>query len=140
MFRSGDFRLKEIEITSIVVDQNLSYEQADDLVAAKDSFWGNLAGQCQGIRQKRIDQGALNFARQEVEVDVSDENHIQITKIDRNTPAHLMVEEMAVMVNQAVGEFHRENQIPGIYRTQAPYEIHEDADLEGPLTLNTCDH
>ena len=126
LFRNGEWLCKDIEFSLVQVDQNLSYEQADCSIEQEDTFWGIFSNCCQAMRQKRIAQGALDFERKEVDIDISNPDQIRITPINRNSPANMLVEELAILVNQEVGKFYKEFQCPGIYRVQAPYEmIHE---------------
>ncbi len=123
VFKNGERVFKGIEFSIVQVEQNLSYAQVDHSIVQEESFWGILSNCCQGVRQKRIEQGALDFERKEVEIDISNPEHIRITPLERNSPANELIEELAILVNQEVGRFYKEHQCPGIYRVQAPYEI-----------------
>ncbi|MBF0278202.1 MAG: RNB domain-containing ribonuclease [SAR324 cluster bacterium] len=123
LFSNGESVLKGMEFGVIQVEQNLSYEQADLWIGQEVSFWKILSNCCQELRQKRIEKGALDFARKEVEFDISNPDHIQINAINRNSPANELIEELAILVNQEVGRFFKDHQCPGIYRVQAPYEV-----------------
>ncbi len=116
-----------IERSLIHVEENLTYEQADQYIEDKDSFWEPLSNCCQILRQQRIEQGALDFERKEVEIDISIPDQINIQPVNRNTLAHQLIEELAILVNHAVAKFYKDHQCPGIYRTQAPYEVDEEA-------------
>lgn len=134
LFTTGEKNFKGIEFSVIRVDENLTYEQADQAIVQEKSFWPTLSHCCLGLRQKRIEQGALDFARKEVKIDIGDPDNIHIMPIDRNTPANELVEELAILVNQEVGKFFYEHHCPGIYRVQGGAAMKGELKPGEPLT------
>ena len=122
LFNNGERKFRGIVFNKIRVEKNLTYEQADQAIEQQEGFWKVLSNCCQALRQVRIEQGALDFVRKEVKMDIHNPEQIQIIPIDRNTPANQLVEELAILVNQEVGNFYQKHQFPGIYRVQGPYE------------------
>lgn len=120
---SGACVFQEVVPSLIVVDQNLSYEQADELISGQKEFWGLLAECTDQLQENRLENGAIKYDRKDLSFDLSDPAHIQIVLSDRNTAANRMVEELAVIVNQQTGRWFAGHQIPGLFRTQAPYEL-----------------
>ncbi len=134
LFRNGNAVFQGFEQGLIQVEANLSYEAVDQAIEANEGFWKILSECCEALRQKRKEKGALSFSRKEVEVDISNPEQIRIVPLNRNTPANGLVEELAILVNQAVGRFFQEHECPGVYRTQAPYEIVEEVPTGQPVT------
>ena len=122
LYGNGKRNFRGIYFDKIQVAKNLTYEQADHAIKRQQGFWKALSDCCQALRRVRMEQGALDFVRNEVKMDIRNPERIQIIPIDRNTPAHHIVEEMAILVNREVGYFHQRNQCPAIYRVQGPYE------------------
>lgn len=73
------------------------------------------------LRSKRKRRGSLDFDLPEPEIilDLEGEGIEEIVRAERNL-AHRMIEEFMIVANEAVAEFMKERQTPGIYR------IHED--------------
>ena len=131
---NGEKKFRGIDLSVVHVEENMTYDQADEAIAQGLSFWPTLSNCCLALRQKRVEGGALDFMRQEVKIDIRDPERIAIVPLDRNTAANELVEELAILVNQAVGEFFYERQCPGIYRVQSPYEKVGEAPAGEPLT------
>ncbi|MBF0286329.1 MAG: RNB domain-containing ribonuclease [SAR324 cluster bacterium] len=123
-----------IESSLIHVQENLTYEQSNQYIEMKNAFWESLSNCCQTLRKQRLANGALDFERKEVDIDISHPDQINIQPINRNTSSHQIIEELAILVNQEVGMFFKVHQCPGIYRTQAPYEIIEEAKEKDKLS------
>ncbi len=135
LFRKGGWKLVRVQPQRIRVQQNLSYEQADALIERKESFWEMLDTCCGILRQHRIDSGALNLTRKEFEIDISDPQNVIIRKLDRNSAANRIIEELSILVNRETGRFFQKKQQPGIFRTQAAYELVKDVPEGEPLSL-----
>ncbi|MGK5092684.1 RNB domain-containing ribonuclease [Deltaproteobacteria bacterium TL4] len=135
LFQSGEYKLIGIERGKIRVEENLSYTEADQRIQAGEQFWKILYEYCLILKQNRIAQGALDINRQEIEVDISDEKNIQITSVDRNTPSNMIIQELAILVNQEVGRLFHQHQFPAIYRTQPPYQIVQEPKDDEELTM-----
>ena len=129
ILHDGNSTLEEIKQQWIQVEKNYTYEEVDHLIDEQDSFWGTLSEYLEAVRLVRLKKGALDFPRREAEIQI--ENPIQITLVDRDTPANRLIEELAILVNQASGNFFDKHQIPALYRTQT-YEVLEKIE-EGAL-------
>lgn len=136
LFADGSFVLQEIRHEILTIDRNLTYDEVDQLVEQADSFWGVLHRCSEGLKQQRIAQGALNIERREYELDISDPDRIRIVPRDRNSPANSLVQELAVLVNRIAGEALEERNIPGIFRTQPPYELVQELREGEKLTMD----
>ena len=120
---NGNWKLLEVVPRIIIVQKNLSYEEADSLIEEDRDFWGLLNKFCQKSLEQRLENGALNLSRKEFNFNISDPKHIKITVLNRNSAANRIIEEMAISVNSVTGRLFQEADFPGIYRTQSSYEI-----------------
>ena len=125
-----------IEHEQIVVQQNLTYEEVDSFVVHQDSFWGMLFSCCDAQRKLRLANGALDIERKEFELDITDPENIRVLERDRESPANSLVQELAILVNQLAGEQLERVRLPGIFRTQAPYEITQEPVEGEKLTMD----
>jgi len=132
---NGYWKLLEIEERNIKVLENLSYEKANKLIKGKKDFWDLLYQFCLKSQEKRIDNGALNISRKEFDFEISDPKNIRITSINRNSPANLIIEEIAISVNRETGRLFQESEFPGIYRTQSSYEIIKEVEEGDQLSM-----
>ncbi|HIL87492.1 MAG TPA: RNB domain-containing ribonuclease [Deltaproteobacteria bacterium] len=123
LFRNGSWQLQDITPQRIRTDENLSYAEADERIAAGHEYWGLLHECCEGLLGKRVEDGALNLRRTEFEIDISNPDAVAIQPLNRNSPANRIIEELAVLVNRETARFFQEREAPGIFRTQAPYEV-----------------
>ena len=120
ILHDGRTTLQGIKQQAIDIETNYTYEEADELIETQETFWGTFSRYLEAVRLLRLEEGALDFPHQEVEIKTQDA--IQITLVDRNTAANRLIEELAVLVNQTSGAFFCQNQIPALYRTQT-YDI-----------------
>ena len=136
LFLDGTCLLHGIELEQIVVQQNLTYEEVDSFVVQQDSFWGMLFNCCDAQRKLRLANGALDIERKEFELDITDPENIRVLERDRESPANSLVQELAILVNQLAGEQLERARLPGIFRTQAPYEITQEPVESEKLTMD----
>ncbi|MBT4288830.1 MAG: RNB domain-containing ribonuclease [Deltaproteobacteria bacterium] len=118
----------EIESTSIYrsiinVNQNYSYLEIDRLLNQSDSFWSHLLDFCIDLKNKRIENGCLDIDRLEVKLDISDPDHININTVRENTPASLIIEELAIYTNYLAAHYCSVNDLLCLYRNQPPYSV-----------------
>ena len=131
LFVDGNYLLEEIEMSPVWIEENLTYEQVDEKIENQESYWFLLLRCCQALQEKRIENGALEFHREEVEIDICQPEQIQITKVQRNDSfANLIIKELAILVNEEAGKYCTENQCLSIFRTQEMYEIIHQAENE----------
>jgi len=118
----------EIESTSIYrsiinVDLNYSYLEVDRLLNQSDFFWSHLLDFCTHLKTKRIENGCLDIDRLEVQLDISDPDHININTVRENTPASLIIEELAIYTNYLAAHYCSVNDLLCLYRNQPPYSV-----------------
>ncbi len=133
--RNGEWSLLDIDSRRIKVQKNLSYNEANKLVEEKKDFWSLLDRFCLKSQESRIENGALNIYRKEFDFDIRDPENIQITLLNRNSPANRIIEELAISVNSTVGNIFQKSDFPGIYRTQSSYEIIKEVENGKTLSM-----
>ena len=125
ILHDGNSTLEDIKQQWIEVARNYTYDEVDDLIEKQESFWNTLSRYLEAVRLIRLQEGALDFPRKEVEIKTGEP--IEITLVDRDTFANRLVEELAILVNQASGNFFDTHQIPALYRTQT-YEVLQEVE------------
>ena len=118
----------------IRTEKNISYEQAVDYFE-NDALGKKLGEIALGLRCKRLDAGAFIIQLPQLKIRVGQGSEITVEKNFMNTEAHRVVAEMMILMNATAGKFLKDNNLPGIYRSQ-PEQISEDArvyDTSDPL-------
>ena len=103
----------------IRVRQQLIYEDVvKTLEDEKDPLMNELHRLCLRLRQKRIDQGALNLSLPEIEFAFSDEALVSLALEEQDTPSRMIVAELMILYNRLTAGFCQENDIPILFRNQ----------------------
>jgi exoribonuclease R len=111
--------LKDIHLSSIIVEKNLNYISSEDLM--KESYWKVLSEMCQKIQNQRMKYAIKTFSGG-YEIDISDRNHISVQKSNRRTlKSSTIINELSILVNAYTGKFLYENEIPCIFKTQLKF-------------------
>ncbi len=122
-----ELNLKNYRFTNskIKVIDNISYTKASEYFESDPS--GNKIYQiAQILRSKRKEAGAFIIQLPQLKITVSDNSQIEIKKNHMNTVAHRVIAEFMILMNRMAGKFLKDNQIPGIFRSQ-PEPISQDA-------------
>lgn len=134
---------------------NLTYDQAEEAIASGQNDHGaNLAAGyelAEALRNARIACGAAVIMRQEPEVELEGEaanTRVRLVYKPETPRSQLLVSELMILVNRAVGSWAAERSIPLYYRTQnialpkesagvweAPYEVYRVVRALGPSCL-----
>jgi exoribonuclease-2 len=101
----------------IRVQRQLTYSEANELVATEEDL-GRLYRLCTRLRRQRIKQGALLLPLPELRIWVNSNNEITIGKLDRETPAQVIVSELMILANGLAAKALAANNVPAIYRSQ----------------------
>lgn len=115
---SGEVLEYEILPSIVNVKRQLSYKDAEQLVDSDDEL-KILAGLSKGLRQKRIDAGALILPIPDVNITIG-QDRIKVGLADVDSPARLLVAEFMVLANTIAAEYVAERQVPGLFRAQEP--------------------
>ena len=110
----------------------LSYEEADAALLDASALYGleldMLSSVAQPLRHARLVAGALEMDRPELKVRVDEDKNVAVFVNPVPTPARRLVAEFMVFMNNLVGTYLRENDIPAIYRSQDPVDMEDIPD------------
>ena len=135
LYVTGETKFLGISPQILQVQNNLMYEEANQQIENANDFWGILYECCQGMLKKRLENGALNLEHKEFKIDISNPEQIQISPVNRNDPANLIIQELAILVNHESAHWFTEKKVPAIYRTQIPYQMIKTVEVGQPLTI-----
>ncbi len=118
----SDSRLKAYTIfeSNVRVQQRLSYESADKLILDTNSAEAALWRAAIAFRKERVAKGALIFKDPELSVHVTEDNEIEISTRERESPSQVLVSEMMIQANRLFARFLHERGIPSFFRSQPP--------------------
>jgi len=122
----GQVQDSRISRAAVQVEQRLSYQEADALIADGHTDCALRLREFVQLaalrRQQRQTEGALSFSRPEYKIKVQD-GQIDVTLIDRDSPSRALVAECMILANHLAGKYAQSHQVPIIFRTQeAPQE------------------
>ena len=105
----------------------LTYDEADcalqDEASPRHEALAALHGIAAARRQVRADAGAIELDQPEMSVKVSTAGEVTVKVLDRTSPSRRMVGELMVLCNTLLGELCRSEQLPSVYRVQAPPDL-----------------
>ncbi|MBL0690895.1 MAG: RNB domain-containing ribonuclease [SAR324 cluster bacterium] len=102
----------------IKIKENLTYDKLNILLKKSNHFWGKIDHFCLLKTEERKKNDALFIARKEVSLDITNPDHIKISKVREDTPASLLVQEISIQANKQAGKFLKEHAKTAIYRAQ----------------------
>ena len=104
-----------------VRDQRTYYDV--NLAADEDPDIVNLRRIAEAFREFRLDQGAVQITLPDVNVWIDEAGQVNLSRLNRESPARLLVSELMIMANWIMARFLRDNNLPAIFRAQpAPKE------------------
>ena len=114
------FEVQDYQIVPSVikVHQQMSYTEAN-IVNGKNDPITTLYKMATVLRDKRLKAGAIQITLPEVNVWLDENKNIRYTKVDRENPSRMLVSEMMILANSLMGEFLKNNDMPGVFRSQA---------------------
>ena len=117
--RTGDVIDYRFTPGIIRVRQQLIYEDVTkNLENENDPLMKELHSLCLRLRQKRIDQGALNLSLPEIEFTFNNEALVSLALEEQDTPSRMIVAELMILYNRLTAGFCQENDIPLLFRNQ----------------------
>ena len=118
--RTGDLLDYRFTPGIIRVRQQLIYGDVNETLANEnDPLMKELHRLCLRLRQKRIDQDALNLSLPELEFAFSGEALVSLSLEEQDTPSRMIVAELMILYNSLAAGFCHENDIPILFRNQA---------------------
>ncbi|GJM15830.1 MAG: ribonuclease [Thermodesulfobacteriota bacterium] len=123
----NDYNLKGYRFTNskILIRENISYEKASEYFST-DPLGNKIKQIAENLRAKRLDAGALIIQLPQLKISIDKDSNVRIKKNYMNSVAHKTISEFMILMNRMAGKFLKENNVPGIYRSQ-PEPISEDA-------------
>lgn len=114
------FEVQDYQIVASVikVHQQMSYTEAN-IVNGKNDPITTLYKMATVLRDKRLKSGAIQITLPEVNVWLDENKNIHYTKVDRENPSRMLVSEMMILANTLMAEFLKNNNMPGVFRSQA---------------------
>lgn len=139
------------------VAANMTYEQAEEAISVGSGDHGAklAAGHelAEALRNARIENGAAVIVRHEPEIELEGEGtdtRVRLVHKPQTPKSQLLVSELMIFVNSALGSWAAEHSIPLYYRTQnialpresagvweAPHEVYRVVRSLGPSCLET---
>ncbi len=110
----------KIEKNVIIVSEQLTYEQATEMLNQNDKALCTLYEISKKLRNIRIQNGAIIQIKPEIHIKVDKDNKITVKLRDKELPSNVIVAEMMIFANKIFAEFLAKNNIPTIYRGQMP--------------------
>ncbi len=130
----GDLLACDFVLSRIVVDAQLSYEEADRLAEERGPLGDLLHGLfdiAQGLEAGRRAEGALILNGPEVKVRCSADGRVSVRPVDRLSLSRPAVAEMMILVGASAARIFAEHRLPAAYRCQDP----PDEELQLPEGL-----
>lgn len=114
------FEVQDYQIVPSVikVHQQMSYTEAN-IVNGKNDPITTLYKMATVLRDKRLKAGAIQITLPEVNIWLDENKKIRYTKVDRENPSRMLVSEMMILANSMMAEFLKNNDMPGVFRSQA---------------------
>jgi exoribonuclease-2 len=107
----------EIVPSTIRVTHQLTYFDVNQMVGSDPGIQA-LYALAQAFRQQRLDQGAVLITLPEVNVWLDEGGDPQVSRVDRESPARILVAEMMILANWLVARRLREKGLAAVYRSQ----------------------
>ncbi|CAK8715257.1 Ribonuclease II/R domain-containing protein [Candidatus Electronema halotolerans] len=115
---AGDILSSRIVLSVIQVKRQLSYSEADQMIAEDHGL--RLLNQLQlQLRQKRADQGALLLNLPDVTVTI-DSGRVSVSLSPSDTPGRSIVAECMILANGLAADFLAAQEAPALFRSQPP--------------------
>ncbi len=99
-----------------VRDQRTYYDV--NLAADEDPDIVTLRRIAEAFREFRLDQGAVQITLPDVNVWIDEGGQVNLSRLNRESPARLLVSELMIMANWIMARFLRDNGLPAIFRAQ----------------------
>ncbi|RJQ84117.1 MAG: RNB domain-containing ribonuclease [Desulfobacteraceae bacterium] len=108
----------EIVPTLIRVKRQTTYQDVDALVDHDEAVKA-LHGIAVNYRDSRLDDGALIIDLPEINIWLNNHGEPVVSRIDRESPSHLLVAELMILANSLAARFLSERKTPAVFRAQA---------------------
>jgi len=103
----------------IRIHQRLTYHEVD-LHLNHEELFNNLYRLTRKLRERRLSHGGVQLQFPDVFIFTDMQGEVRVEIEDTETPSHEIVSEAMILANSLGAKFLSENQIPALYRSQAP--------------------
>ncbi len=117
------------------VENQLSYWDANSMAQVNPAI-NSLFEVARQFRQWRLDQGAVQISLPEIHIWIDETGGVCVNRINRESPARLLIAEIMIMANWCFSRFLADHQLPAVFRTQAEPRQRLFRDREGTLYEN----
>jgi len=107
----------------IHLEANWTYTELDYRLERGEEPYASLNRLTGKLFADRIERGALDLDRAEVRLLVKDLDHLEIDPDSRETAAHRLVQELAILINHQAAKTFMEAGRPALFRNQPPYQV-----------------
>ena len=113
------FELIDFEIipSLVRVKQQLTYYDVN-LIAEDDREIGILYDIAKKFREFRLGRGAVQITLPEINIRINEAGELTISRIQRESPGRMLVEEIMIMANWLMARFLAKQDAPAIFRSQ----------------------
>jgi len=125
----------DIVASWIKVKRQLTYYDVN-VVAEEDKEIQTLGTIARKFRQRRLSQGALQITLPEINIWINSDGEPVVNKINRESPARMLVAELMIMANWLMAGFLTKHRQPAIFRSQPPPRDRLFRNNEGSLFQN----
>ncbi len=125
-FESNGKLLEYRFVPSVIrVQRQLTYEEVEEILdAGTENSLQVMHQMSQHLRQKRMNQGALNISLPDLQVKFDSDSSLSLEFLDQNTPSRIIVAEFMILYNWLAASLCKDNQIPILFRAQPePSEV-----------------
>lgn len=138
----GSIREVEHRATTILVDEAWTYEEAaEEIEDEEEGLLLDLHAISTRLRERREEDGAQSYCRQELRIKVDDDGQVQIKKIVGDSPGQVLVSELMILANRVTGKALAEAGLPALYKRQeAPDGSNPNFIPKSSMGLEPGDH
>jgi exoribonuclease-2 len=113
----GDVLAYDIMASVVRVHHQRTYYDVN-LMSDDDPDIIRLKAVAARFREHRLDQGAVQISLPDINLWLDEGGQVNISRINRESPARMLVTELMILANWLTARFLRDNQMPAIFRTQ----------------------
>ena len=125
----------EIFPSLVRVKEQLTYHDVNMMAEEREEI--RILGQiAEAFRRERLDHGAVQISLPDINVQLGEDGEITVNKVDRESPARMLVEELMILANWNMARFLKAQGIPAIYRSQPDPKARLYKGTDGTLYQN----
>jgi exoribonuclease-2 len=113
----GDILSYDVLASLVRIRHQRTYYDVN-LVSDEDPDIIHLREVAARFREQRLDQGAVQISLPDVNIWLDENGQVGVSKINRESPARMLVTELMIMANWLTARFLRDNGMPAIFRAQ----------------------